>query len=659
MSVVNLLRNRLSRLSIKQWAVLIVLAALAASLVIYLVRRDINIELGEQAARLQAIARINTTVKPGTRLTIDGLQLVLEAREARSLCRYLDSYYVATAGGLLAFDDNGQLRAHYTIVDGLPSLDLVALAVFRGKLYLGSADRGLIAFDGREFTHYQFQQPVIHHISTLLVAGEQLLIGSFDGGLISFDGADFTRRDEPDKPIPQITALLMHQERLYVGTYSAGLYLWQEGRWRQLSKTDGLPSNRVTALLGDEQGAIITTDFGISLLTTSGQLQLVNRLPNITSLVRAAGRLWAGLFTGGVQEILFTGAGNNLANNTPLVGETSEQWRARGSTQLWVEGDNSLYALTREGVLRADLSRTRLEFKPFSALPPAAPLTAAYISALTLDGQGRLWVGYFDRGIDIFNPETMELLTHLEDQSLREINYILADPTQSRMLVATAAGLAIVDQQLRYRLIDERAGISSNAVAHVSILAGKDKENQLALATGRGLTLLQGAIARTPISLPNNYLYTLASMDRRLFVGSLGGLIELEGLRTVRTFTMANSKLSHNWINALLAIDGTLYIGTNGGGIDALLPSGELINFAPQLGKFDVNPNAMYRDARWLFVGTLGNGVYLMDLNSRQWQQFIKGLPSLNVSAITSDERFIYFGTSNGIARYQRSQLNL
>src|SRR5207247_2038231 len=135
-------------------------------------------------------------------------------------------------------------------------------------------------------------------------------------------------------------------------------------------------------------------------------------------------------------------------------------------------------------------------------------------------------------------------------------------------------------------------------------------------------------------------------IDRRLYVGSLGGLIEMEGLRAARTFTIANSKLSHNWINALAAINGTLYIGTNGGGVDALLPSGEIVNFAPQIGKFDVNPNAMQIDSGHLLVGTLANGLFILDLNSGKWQHLTQALPSINVSAIASDDRYLYFGTN-------------
>jgi ligand-binding sensor domain-containing protein len=639
---------------IKKWIIAAIVVALLLFVgIIYLAARHINRGLTEAAALQASAARIEARALPGARVTINGLQLSLAA-EARVICRYRDLYYVATAGGLLAYDDQGNLQSHYTNLDGLPSLDLVSLAVYRARLYIGSADGGLSAFDGHDFINYQINKPEIRRISALLTDGEQLLIGSFDGGLLGFDGVNFTRRDKEGAPIPQITALLRHAGRLYVGTYANGLSLWQEGRWRQLGETEGLPSNHVTALIDDASGVIVATDFGVARLGDGGEFQPLDATPNITSLARARGRVWAGLLIGGFIEI--DAKGGHALLSAPA--QTDPQWHARGSTVLWAGDDNSLFALTRAGLLRADGARAQLEFTSFGAPAPKAPLTAAQISAIAMDEQGRLWLGYFDRGIDIFAPESMEKIAHLEDESVREINFMRADREQARMLVATGAGLAIFDAQLRYRMIDERAGISSNAVAHVSILPDK-RGAQLALATGRGLTLLQGAIARTPISLPNNYLYTSAVINDRLYIGSLGGLIEMDGLRAARTFTIANSKISHNWINALLAIDGSLYIGTNGGGVDALLPSGELINFAPQIGKFDVNPNAMYTDGQHLFVGTLGNGVFILTLATGQWQRLVNGLPSLNIGAIGGDDNYIFFGSANGVARFERRQLNL
>ncbi len=656
MSSLDVIKNLLTHfLKRKNLLLSIILLGLFLASLTYFYLRQIDSTINLETAKQIAASRVEATVKVLVPITLSGIKLSVEASQPKAMCEYNDTYYVATAGGLLALNKEGKLVNHYTILDGLPSLNLFCLSVFQGQLYIGT-DNGLVSFNGKDFTHYQIQKPVIRQISVLLSTNQSLLVGSFDGGLLSFDGLKFTHRDQDIKPIPQITALLEHEGRLYVGTYASGLYVWQESRWQQLNKEQGLPANRVTALMADKRGTIIATDFGVILRTTNGEVEQITTKANIISLVDFRENLFGGLLTGGLVE-LSNKTANKTANNTTSIkvldSNLDEAWK--GNTVLWTDKQGVLFALTRKGILREKANQTGLEFEPFGATPPLAPLTAAHISSMAFDERGRLWIGYFDRGVDIFDPVNMQLVTHLEDEIIREINFISLDQSIPRMLVATSSGLAIFDSQLQYRVLGERDGLNSNAVAHVSILPGITlADSQLAVATGKGLTLLKGTSARSPISLPNNYLYTTATINNHLFVGSLGGLIEMEGLRVVRSFMISNSKLSHNWINALLAIDGTLYIGTNGGGVDALTPSGELINFFPEIGKFDVNPNAMCQDEEYLYVGTLDQGVFLLDLKSKIWRKYAQILPSTNVTAILSNKGYVYFATTNGLLRIER-----
>jgi ligand-binding sensor domain-containing protein len=128
----------------------------------------------------------------------------------------------------------------------------------------------------------------------------------------------------------------------------------------------------------------------------------------------------------------------------------------------------------------------------------------------------------------------------------------------------------------------------------------------------------------------------------------------LEGLRVVRTYKTSNSKLSHDWVTALTEADGTLYIGTNGGGVDAMLPTGEWVNFADDVGKFEVNQNAMHFDGEKLYVGTSDRGVLVYNTRERRWTRISPGLTSQNVTAITTDDLFIYVGTLNGLTRIEK-----
>jgi ligand-binding sensor domain-containing protein len=177
------------------------------------------------------------------------------------------------------------------------------------------------------------------------------------------------------------------------------------------------------------------------------------------------------------------------------------------------------------------------------------------------------------------------------------------------------------------------------------------------LATAGGLTEVIGGRPRSITAfhgLASNHLYTSATIGSRLFVGSLAGLVELEGLRVVRTYKTSNSRLSHDWVTALAQVDGTLYVGTNGGGVDALLPTGEWVNYSDELGKFEVNQNAIHYDGERLYVGSSDRGLLVYNTRDRRWTRISAGLASQSIAAITSDDQFIYLGTLNGLVRIEK-----
>src|SRR5258708_16375160 len=62
-------------------------------------------------------------------------------------------------------------------------------------------------------------------------------------------------------------------------------------------------------------------------------------------------------------------------------------------------------------------------------LSPAGTMLAdRNISSLALDSSNRLWVGYFDRGLDLFAP-SLSSATHMEDDNIFCFNRILPNAT--------------------------------------------------------------------------------------------------------------------------------------------------------------------------------------------------------------------------------------
>jgi ligand-binding sensor domain-containing protein len=286
----------------------------------------------------------------------------------------------------------------------------------------------------------------------------------------------------------------------------------------------------------------------------------------------------------------------------------------------------------------------------------AAILTDRNISALAADAAGRLWVGYFDRGLDVLSSgET--LAHHVEDERVFCINRIFPDPKFGVIDVATANGLVRFDNSGSEEQILTRAdGLIADDVTDVAAY-----RSGLALATPAGLTFLDASGARSMYAfhgLVNNHVYALGVSGDQLLAGTLGGLSLLNKGDIAANFTTSTSNLKHNWITAIVPVGEEWMIGTYGAGILALDRSGHFRSFETGSGPFEVNPNAMLVTTNYVLAGTLSEGLYLYDRQSEHWSIIRDGLPSLNVTALATADGYVYIGTDNGLVRIPEQKLH-
>ncbi len=660
-------------------ATLLLLIAVAIFYVVK-INKSISIERDELAASEKVEVEQTRLRAPSS----DGFTIYMNTSDVRAVAVLADTRYLATSGGLVALDEGGSIKRRYTTLDGLTDNDLTVLAVFRERLFIGTATAGLMAFDGSTFTGYSFVKPKATRVSVLLATETELLVGTLDGGLFEYDGEQFSRRfnSATGADFSRVTALLPYESRLYVGTQDSGLYIWREAHVEHLTTNEGLPSPHVTSLAAmppslAEAGQIaVATDFAVIGLNDANEIKPVNNRPNVTSLATSGGRLWAGFFNGGLMDLSSSRARAKSDSSQERSSSSETPGLPRAVPAIVYASEGKLWALTREGAFVRDERANGPLFESVAAsLVGERVLTGGHVTGLALDNARRLWIGYFDRGIDLVAPETNERLTHIEDDRVREVNFVAFDSNEDQILAATSRGLVVFDGHLKQSVITrEQHGLVNDSIAHVSIMnvpspiaqsssgttpVSISRNRALVLATAGGMTEITGGRARSLTAfhgLASNHLYTSAAVGSRLFIGSLAGLVEIENLRVVRTYKTSNSRLSHDWVTALAEADGRLYVGTNGGGVDVLLPTGEWISFADDrdAGKFEVNQNAMHFDGERLYVGTSDRGLLVYNTRDRRWKRISAGLASQSVTAITSDDHFIYVGTMNGLVRIEK-----
>jgi ligand-binding sensor domain-containing protein len=552
--------------------------------------------------------------------------------------------FVAGPRGLVEHDANGAPVRRFRTGLELPPSGIVGLAVGvltaepQPELLIATANEGLLTFDGRRMLHVRPDRPDQRKLTALLAIGSgRVLLGTDRQGLLVFDGRRLTPAHR-ELAGAAVTALAGTEADVWIGTLDRGAWHWHAGGVDRFDESGGLPDRRVLCIATRGDRTYVGTALGVAEFEGG----------------RYARTLGAGLFASAVavrHDTLFIGTLDGALAEIPLGAKSSRGARpivrdAPAPIQRFVDVDGALYALAETAVYSID-DRTG-SLRPVVA-GDAGQLTDGNISALAIDPAGRLWVGYFDRGLDILDARGQRT-THVENDHVFCVNRIVHDPARGVTAVATANGLVLFDSSGRPGQVLGRAeGLIADHVTDLVLSAGG-----MTVATPAGLTFMDHEGNRSLYAfhgLVNNHVYALGSAGSEVLAGTLGGVSMLDNGIVRANYTTANSALTHNWITAVAHVDDEWFVGTYGGGLFRLDARGVWRRFSDLTGPIEVNPNAMAVTERHVFAGTLSRGLLVFDRHAQRWTAVENGLPSINVTALAADGDRLYVGTDNGLVR--------
>ena len=564
--------------------------------------------------------------------------------------RFQEHLFLAGPAGLSEYDLSGNLVKQFVGGRDLPSSPLVAAAPAvladsrEPELVLATAGDGLLAYNGRAFRQIYPQDADVRAITTILPgAAGHLLIGTKKRGVLLYDGKQIIPL-HPTLSDLYVTAFGGSESDLWIGTLAQGVFHWHAGATESFGEQSGLPDRQVQAIAIDGEKTYVGTALGVAVFD-QGRF----------SHVSAPGVLVTSLHSNGTQ--LFVGSEDQGVIAVPLGGRR-ESSRAEGNAELsevrqFFPSRGDVYVLSRDALYR--MNARGLGWQRVLQPGPAA-LSDRNISALAADGNGRLWVGYFDRGLDILQLDTGRT-THVENEHVFCINRILSDAKAGIVEVATANGLVRFNASGSQEQVLTRAdGLIADHVTDVALY-----RDGLAVATPAGLTFLDSNGARSMYAfhgLVNNHVYALGVAGDELFAGTLGGLSVIDKEAVQTNYTAGSSGLKHNWITAVVPVGDEWMVGTYGAGILGMDRAGHFHSFETATGPFEVNPNAMLVTPRHVFAGSLGKGLYAYDRETSRWMALSEGLPSLNVTAIAESKGIVYVGTDNGLVRIEEQKLH-
>ena len=605
----------------------------------------------EATADVLAKSEFPYRVIPVDRTAPSAVDTVAAAPGFRDLATYKNMIVVSARAGLFLYERSGALQRQYRTGIELPPAEPGSMSVgiaagsVEPELFIATRGEGLLAFNGARFRQILPADAGLRTVTSVLLLGSgRILLGTERQGLLVFDG----RRLAPFHPrlkTTHITALAGNDGDLWIGSLANGVFHYRAGQLEEL--LPALPDPQVLSLAIEDGAAYVGTPLGVVEFRDGRRRRTL-----------ADGFFARALASRG--ETLHVGTEDEGIVDVPLRSRPAPRMPAPVAAPAAaptvpilrlanLEGE--VYAVAESAVYRYDPAAR--QWRPVLSAGPSV-MTERNVAALALSG-GRLWIGYFDRGLDVVDA-SLEHAVHRESEVLFCINRIVADTEHARTAVATANGLVLFDSSAQPRqIMGRKDGFLSDHVTDVAFRAGG-----MVVATPTGLSLVDAAGVRSLYvfhGLVNNHVYTVATRDNRIVAGTLGGMSVLDGDTVRANYTTANSHLKHNWITALARVEDEWFAGTYGAGVLRLDASGEWHAFADLKEGFVVNPNAMVASGGQLYAGSLDRGLFIFDRASGRWTNTTVGLPSKNVTALAAGGGYVYVGTDNGLVRIAEGAL--
>jgi ligand-binding sensor domain-containing protein len=590
------------------------------------------------------------TVQPYAPATNLGFEVVSSPQIFLQAARFQDHLFIAGPAGLLEYEPNGVLQRQYSVGSDLPGSPLVALAQavlsdsHEPELLVATASQGILAFNGRTFRQILPANAEARAINAILpVPSGHLLIGTRKRGVLVYDGKQISVL-HPALDEMHVTVLAGNESDLWIGTLDRGVIHFHGGQAETFTEDQGLPDTDVQSLAITGETTYVGTVSGVAVFDGGRFSRVLAPGVFATALLPTSTDLYVGSEDQGVLVIPLEGRRPH-----PGLGQGSELVEVH---QLFNSG-GSVFAVARNGLHRMKPHGFGWERVLGSG---TAVLSDRNISALATDASGQLWIGYFDRGLDLLAADERRV-RHVEDEHVFCVNRILPDSKTGAINVATANGLVrFNDSGGEQQILTRSDGLIADHVTDVAAYRGG-----LALATPAGLTFLDASGAHSMYAfhgLVNNHVYALGVSGDEMMAGTLGGLSRLNQGDVKVNYTTSSSNLKHNWITSVVPVGSEWMVGTYGAGVLALDSSGHFHSFETASGSLEINPNAMLVTQNYVLAGSLGKGLYLYDRQSGRWSVIRNGLPSLNVTAFAASNGYIFIGTDNGLVRIPEQKLH-
>lgn len=417
--------------------------------------------------------------------------------------------WIGTAGGGLSTLYNGRLTTR-TSKQGLPSDYVKAIAEdLEGKIWVGTDGEGVCRILADTIISYNSKNSILDDRVTSLVISPDtsVWVGTFSG-LFRLSNGQW-RRFGRANGLSSDSILCLHETagEVWIGTYGQGITIFRNGRFVKFGRSQGLPGNNVTGIIGDTTTGIWVTTLrgGVSRILhgriSSHPIEGADRGAYAVTIARVSdGSVWVGLQTEGLAQL----------RDVPFTWFSTTQDSKPNPVASVVEDHAGIIWLgTANGLER--LEGGKIE---------NTPLRQNVISVAE-NPNGTIWAGTL--GLGLFKYEK-GVATRIDINRIPAFWALYSD-SRGILWAGSNKGLIRIEEGLQKIYTHNSNGLSHDDVRAIC----ETKDSTLWVGTSYGLNELAGdtfrVFTKKPTGLSNDVIVALhADTNGDLWVGTLGGL---------------------------------------------------------------------------------------------------------------------------------------
>ena len=516
-------------------------------------------------------------------------------------------------------------------------------------------DRGLNRYDKqrRNWDSFTVRDGLIHNsVLSIALDGDLVWVGTSDGASCYNAKAgtwtDYTPRN--DLSGRQVSCIAVDSRYTWFGTEKGiSRYDKEMDSWAQKNKEDGLANDAVTRILVEDDYIWISTKGGVSRYDKrteswnnySKKDGLVD--DNISATAVDADQIWFGTESKGLS--LYDKRNSEFVRTFTK----RDQLASDHIRSLMVDGTSLWLGTADNGLQRYILAvRTWRHYTRDDGLP------SEHITSIAAD-ENLVWIGTHEHGLACYDMRGETWTSYRESRALsdNQVNEILA--TDEAVWIATSSGLSKFSVASEANASDWQTLTRADGLADGYITCVAEEGGRLWVGTPRGLGKRENGewtFYTARAGLPDDFVTCIACGKNKLWIGTKRG---------PATLSLTDSSIQYpassiEYPVSCIALDGDLvWLATSHGLIYHDSSTGESIYLTEADGLPAKAVNTVKVSDRYVWAGTTGG---LARLNRGQMPSKIecytteRGLPNNNVRAIAIDSDGIWAGTPAGLAKY-------